>query len=70
MSIDSASNTVHSALPAVATKEQANAYWENYYGMSAADVLKNALENHEANRRALVARAAGVSPEAARSLGY
>lgn len=70
MSTNVESNSVHSVLPADATKEEANAYWENYYGMSAADVLKNALENHEANRRALVARAVGVDPEVARSLGY
>lgn len=69
MSINSASKSVHS-LPVNATAEEANAYWEGYYGISAAQVLTNARENHEANRRALVARMAGVDVETATRLGY
>lgn len=69
MSINSSSKSVHS-LPANATTEEANAYWEGYYGISAAQVLTNARENHEANRRALVARMAGVDIETATRLGY
>lgn len=69
MSSNSTSNPVHS-LPVSATAEEANAYWENYYGISAAQVLSNARENHEANRRALVARMAGVDVETATRLGY
>lgn len=69
MSAHSESKTVHSLSP-TATPEEANAYWEGYYGISAAQVVKNAHENHEANRRALVARGLGVDPAIARSLGY
>lgn len=69
MSLNTEAKPVHS-LSADATAEETNSYWENYYGISAAEVLKNARENHEANHRALVARAAGVDAATAKALGY
>lgn len=69
MSINSEAKPVHS-LSAESTAKEVDAYWENYYGISAAEVLKQACENHEANRRALVARMAGVDVETAKRLGY